>query len=515
MARNICCQRYAQALAFAAIAYFLATKTSKAMGMEEDSLPQLPKGTSYFAGPDPAGACCLRSGSGISCIDGLAQSQCESTGSAPPSLTNPVFYPFMTCAEMGGASGCPDPVNDDTVTAASVCQLQSPNPNLGVCSLSAGRPDILEVCNLIANDCPNPLAACIPLSPGVDAYRCQFETDNRLATRDGPGTLGTQCDTAGVDAFQSDIWFMYAAPCSGFMTIHNCGLGEDDVDTMLQVFSTDTPACVSAPIANNDDSLVCSDDHCGSPQGGSALRVRVDEGDCFTIRLGGRSLLGTDYDAAQGRSELDIGVVCSAANAPAAATSPFDWQKNRYLPFVPSNGSNAVAYEVVKTTVPGGSCWVGAPDALGNCRCVSTPVFRVWDEPVLYVGDCEIVPAASYELRASIDGVSFSSALLLNTVPIPALNGKLWGDVAGFNNGIEWTPPNQFANIQDILAILAYISNSAIKPEFHRANLQAISSTDPCLNIFVNTADVLGAVQAVAGSAFPFTLDPSMCPVCP
>ena len=104
---------------------------------------------------------------------------------------------------------------------------------------------------------------------------------------------------------------------------------------------------------------------------------------------------------------------------------------------------------------------------------------------------------------------------MVSTIAEPVLNLKQWGDVAGVNNGSQWTPPNQFTNVNDILAVLAYISNAAVKPEFQRVNLQAVSSNDPCLNAFVNTADVLILVKAVAGDAYPFTTNPANCPVCP
>lgn len=209
------------------------------------------------------------------------------------------------------------------------------------------------------------------------------------------------------------------------------------------------------------------------------------------------------------------GVDVGAGNTPLAAPAPDDMLKNRYVSFDPNNAAFAVALQVTKTTSPVGSCWVDAPDGLGNSKCVSAPVFRLWPEAVLHVGDCEIIPVANYEVRASVDGTVFSSPLAVSTIPLPALNTKLWGDVAGINDGSQWTAPNQLSNVQDIVAVLAYITNAAIKPEFQRANLEAVSSADPCLNNLVNTADILIVVQAVAGGAYPFTNNPAACPVCP
>jgi len=200
---------------------------------------------------------------------------------------------------------------------------------------------------------------------------------------------------------------------------------------------------------------------------------------------------------------------------PATAPVPHDRLKNRYLSFAPNGGGIPAAFRVDKTTTPTGACWVAAPDANGDSRCVGSPVFRVWSETVVHVADCAIVPVANYEIRATVDGIIFSQPLLAQTIILPSLNNKSWGDVVGINNGSEWTPPNQFTNVQDVVAVLAYVSGSAIAPTRQQANLQAVSSSDPCLNAVVNTADVFIDVRAAAGDAYPFTTNPANCPACP
>lgn len=221
------------------------------------------------------------------------------------------------------------------------------------------------------------------------------------------------------------------------------------------------------------------------------------------------------------------GVDCSVAatNPPLTPAPPHDRQKNRYISFVPNNGATVVAFRVAKVSSPTGSCWVQTPVQSGSdqytAKCDATPVFRVWTEPFVHVGDCEIIPVANYVVHVNAPGpIEHPTGLPVSTIPLPVLNGKLWGDVAGINNGIEWTPPNQFANVQDLLAIQTYISNAAVQPHFTVANLQAISSTDSCVNAFVNTGDVLIAVNAIGGSSYgpPSTtkvVDPALCPVCP
>ena len=253
----------------------------------------------------------------------------------------------------------------------------------------------------------------------------------------------------------------------------------------------------------------------GKVTGGAyVLNGTVGQHDAGPISGGGYALSGGFWSASNGPS----------AAPPTIAPVPYDRRKNRYISFAPNNPGQSVAFRVNKTTAPTGSCWVQTPVPSGNeqytAKCNATPVFRVWTEPVLLVGDCEIIPVAGYDIAATSDGSAFSPSLTVGTILLPALNSKLWGDTVGINNGSEWTPPNQFTNVNDVLGILAYISNAAIRPQFTVANLQAISSADSCLNAFVNTADVQISVRAISGDSYgpPNTskiTDPALCPVCP
>lgn len=209
---------------------------------------------------------------------------------------------------------------------------------------------------------------------------------------------------------------------------------------------------------------------------------------------------------------------CPNTEQPLPAPAPDDVLKNRYVSFVPNNPFAPVAFRVSKTTAPVGECWVQTPEQTPGptqftARCGTSPVFRLWTESVVSVGDCSIVPVSGYAVSATDNGTIFSPPLVVNTISQPA--PKFWADVAGINDGSMWTPPNQITNVQDIVAILAYIGNASIKPTFQMANLQAVSSADPCLNTLVNTADLFICVKAAAGDAYPFTTNPANCPVCP
>lgn len=198
------------------------------------------------------------------------------------------------------------------------------------------------------------------------------------------------------------------------------------------------------------------------------------------------------------------------------AAEPNAIRKNRYVSFAPNNPGITAAFRVSKLTPPTGSCYVTAPDGLGTARCDAAPVFRVWSEAVIHVGDCEIVPVANYEVRSTLDGVTFSPPLAVQTIAVPSNNFKLWGDVTAPFTGTAWPAPDQFTNVHDVLAIQARINNTQpILVSFERANVMAVSAGDPCLNAVVNTADLFIVVQAVSGAAYPFTTNPGGCVPCP
>ena len=280
---------------------------------------------------------------------------------------------------------------------------------------------------------------------------------------------------------------------------------------------------------NCNDSNICTSDSCNPASG---CEHAPQSGDCDD------SLFCTATDICVAGACVGSGDPCSGnpcdegtdscdgtAQPPLAAPAPFDHRFNRYLSFTPNNPGVTVAFRVTKLTAPAGSCWVQAPVAAGSsdeytAKCDASPVFRVWNEPVIHVGDCEVIPVANYEITATAEGLAFTTSLPLGTILLPSSNGKLWGDVTGSNTGVEWTPPNGFTNVNDVLAVLFFVSGDDPLPVFPAVNLQAISSTDSCLNPFVNTADVLISVRAFAGDSYgpPSSskiIDPTQCPICP
>lgn len=200
-------------------------------------------------------------------------------------------------------------------------------------------------------------------------------------------------------------------------------------------------------------------------------------------------------------------------NQPADPPHPHNRQKNRYVSFAPNNGSNVVAFRIDKVAAPGAGHWVGAPDANGMSQVVGAPVFRAWPEAVVHVGDCEIVPVATYHLMATADGVSFSPPLALSTIAQPA--PKFWGDTVGVYDGVEWTPPQGVVNTNDFIAAMQKFQGLPSSPHLCCVDVQSVSAIDPCLNKLCNMADVFIIIKAFQGDPYPFTTDPTTCPPCP
>lgn len=280
----------------------------------------------------------------------------------------------------------------------------------------------------------------------------------------------------------------------------------------------------NAVCLGNPEAEPPADKRCDCMSTGTGDEMALTPGDTITAVVNPDGLLLETAPGAGGNNEISAIVPTGSAFAPAVAPPPHDRRKNRYISFAPNNPGQLVAFRVNKLTTPTGSCWVQAPVAAGaaihTAKCDPTPVFRVWNEPVIEVGDCEIIPVADYAVEATMDGVQFSPSLIVGTILLPALNSKQWGDTVGTIVGSEWTPPNRFTNVQDVLALLAFVSGAVIKPQFTAANLQATSSADSCLNTFVNVGDVLICTQAIGGGSYgpPSTgkiVDPVMCPLCP
>ena len=138
------------------------------------------------------------------------------------------------------------------------------------------------------------------------------------------------------------------------------------------------------------------------------------------------------------------------------------------------------------------------------CRVVFTPVFRFWPAVVLHLGDCEIVPAASYEIRGTVDGETFTEALEVSTIaqPIP----KYWGDCVGILGDASWSGPNGVVNMDDVMAAVQKFKQVETAPHLTWVDVDA-----QVPNAVLNFADIQQIVNGFKGEAYPFS-DPAACP---
>ncbi|UCE61485.1 MAG: hypothetical protein JSU63_06995, partial [Phycisphaerales bacterium] len=229
----------------------------------------------------------------------------------------------------------------------------------------------------------------------------------------------------------------------------------------------------------------------------------------------------------------DANMQIALVGPPAIPESPHGGKKNRYISFAPNNESATVAFEVSVTDGPGTTGtlgWVGEPYE-GGCfyddgtptglpctgdyvaRVVSAPVFRVWPEEVIHLGDCEIVPLAVYEIRATDDGVGFSPALELPTIEKPV--DKYHGDIVGISIGDIYTAPQGIVNITDVQALLQCIEGMATAPHWTWCDLHGLGTGSPP-NAIMNVSDLQQILKGDVGLTYlesnPDNRNPSDCP---
>jgi hypothetical protein len=143
------------------------------------------------------------------------------------------------------------------------------------------------------------------------------------------------------------------------------------------------------------------------------------------------------------------------------------------------------------------------PDLEGIARLTDTREERVWGQSVIQVSDCAIVPAATYEIRATPDGVEFSEALVVATVPKP---DKYWADCVGEFDGATWSGPDGAVNFDDVQA-----AGHAFEGTLGAPHMTWIDVDGEVPNKLVNMTDVQLIVLAFEGAQYPFS-DPAVCP---
>ncbi|MHC4697307.1 MAG: M1 family metallopeptidase [Planctomycetota bacterium] len=208
---------------------------------------------------------------------------------------------------------------------------------------------------------------------------------------------------------------------------------------------------------------------------------------------------------------------------PAVPPAPDDARKNRYVSFVMANERNsAVQVEMTASGEFPGSIgplgWVGEPDANNVSRLVAEPYYSESWPPVVHLGDCAIVPVATYKLRSTWDGITFSDPAEMGTILKP-LNWH-YGDVVGFGTGdlpplVGFTPPNGAVNVSDVQAFLLTV-NSSSTPSVPTTwvDLHGLGEGIPP-NFILNVSDLQRILWGIDGhlwSDAPEHADPADCP---
>ena len=192
---------------------------------------------------------------------------------------------------------------------------------------------------------------------------------------------------------------------------------------------------------------------------------------------------------------------------------PHDTSKNRYLSFRPNNAGLSVAFQIeltASTFFPGSVGvlgWAGAPDENDVSLVTATPFFSDAWPPVLHLGDCEVVPAASYAVQPTCDGVVFADPLQVSTIaqPIPPPH-RWWADVVGAKVEASWSPPEGFVNTHDIQAAIPTFEKTPGAPHWTWVDLE-----EEVPNAVINMTDIQLIILAFEGAPFPFSA-PGECP---
>ncbi|UCE59355.1 MAG: hypothetical protein JSU63_18175, partial [Phycisphaerales bacterium] len=213
------------------------------------------------------------------------------------------------------------------------------------------------------------------------------------------------------------------------------------------------------------------------------------------------------------------------AQRPATAPYPHDARKNRYISFDTNNAeSGPVAFRIdVKECrdfpeAAGISMWLGQPDGNDVSRVVDAAYFTDTWPAVLHVGDCEIAPCCTYEMRATSDGTAFTNPFEVGTI----LDAPPWfyGDTAGVGTGDlpplpGFTPPNQILNVNDVTAYLLTAKGDDT-PSAHVTWVDLHGLEPGCVpNYILNVADLQRILFGLEGQLYTDSTDqisPADCP---
>lgn len=195
------------------------------------------------------------------------------------------------------------------------------------------------------------------------------------------------------------------------------------------------------------------------------------------------------------------------------APTPHSERKNRYISFSSGGPGRNVGFRVGMTDCAyfpdstGELGWVGEADENGVARIVEGVFFSDSWPTVVHVGDCRIVPVATYEIAATLNGVFFFEPLTAPTILQPA--PKYWADVVGEFVETAWTGPNGVVNMDDVMASVQKFLHDPTAPHLTRVDVDGETP-----NAVLNFTDILQLVQGFKGEPYPFR-EPGLCLIAP
>ena len=125
---------------------------------------------------------------------------------------------------------------------------------------------------------------------------------------------------------------------------------------------------------------------------------------------------------------------------------------------------------------------------------------RIWNEYPLFVAGREVAPAASYEIRASTDGIiPIDPPLTIMTSHDPNGDAQHWGDVTSDpGTSIPWMPPEFTTSFSDVSAAIRTFENTGGP---------ALEWSDVEIDHVVTFGDIGFLIKAFEGDTYPGITD--------
>jgi len=393
-------------------------------------------------------------------VTGLCDIAENCTGSSAFCPADAVETPAFECRPVAG----PCDVPEFCTGSSPACPTEVFLPDTFVCRPLVGVCDAQETCTGSSADCPSDRFlqddVCRPATGTCDV-RETCPGDSATCPSDAFVEDGTPCPDEffcnGAETCVSGVCQPGSDPCSGQPCDEENDRCEPPDPPVIPPYPHDARKnrYISFNPNSSETSVALSVDLSSLKRCNGDLRraCRVDA-DC-------PSVCNMNYDA---QCETDI--ICGA-EGPCIPTSPCVEHPNV------GTVTKWVDQPFESSCLPLDDC-----DGQMFAHLRDDPLYREWPESVLHVTDCEIVPVASYEVRATVDGTVFSDSLTVGTIKKPHLH---YSDVCGPAVGDSFTPPDGFVNVTDVQAYLIAIQGGATAPHTTWVDVHGVALGTACI----------------------------------